>query len=295
MMTLALAISGLALAPALGADYGPLPEGATVIAEGYKFPEGPAVGKDGWLYFTDVRGNALLRWKDGAVETVAEDTGAANGVAFNPEGVLYTCQGGAQSIGILKGNAIESAVSEADGKSLNAVNDIVFAQGGTMYVTNPGTTGESPKGVVQVRTDGTSATVATDQFYPNGIGLSPDGKTLYVNDTMGGAVTWKYAVGEDGAIGAGEKFVEWGKGAPDGMAIAASGNVYIALNISAQIAVVAPDGKVLREFDFPKGSGVTNACFGGDDRNTLYVTLGNHGKVVAMPVDEPGLVLPGSR
>ena len=141
-----------------------------------------------------------------------------------------------------------------------------------------------------MRPNGETGVVGDDAQYPNGLGISPDGKSLYVCDTMGGSAIWRYPLKGNGEAGDGELFVKFGRGGPDGMAIAASGNLYVALNLAAKVVVVNPEGETIKEYQFPRGSGVTNVCFGGEDWKTLYITCGNSGKVYKMPVDEPGLI-----
>ncbi len=293
-MRMLAAVSMAAMTNAAPAWAQELPAGAVLIGEGYSFPEGPAIDKEGTLFFSDARGNTISKWSGGKAEVVLNDTQAGNGTAFDKQGNLYICQGGGQAI--LKmtpdGNATQWVTTADGGKTLNRPNDAVFDLEGNFFFTNPAKgVGETPVGVVRVRPDGTAMTVATDQQYPNGIDISPDGKTLYVNDFSGPGVIWKYAIAPGGELGKGEIFVQLGGGGPDGIAVAASGNVYAVLNMASKIAVIAPDGKVAREIPFPKGSGVTNLCFGGPDFKTMFVTVGMKGAVYKMPVDEPGMKL----
>lgn len=271
-----------------------LPAGAVLIAEGYSFPEGPAIDKQGALFFSDARGNTISKWTGKTAEVVLKDTLAGNGTAFDKEGNLYICQGGGQAI--LKmtpdGKAAPWVTTADSDKTLNRPNDAVFDFEGNLFFTNPARgVGETPVGVVRVRPDGTAETVATDQQYPNGTDISPDGKTLYVGDFSGGSTVWKYAIAPGGELGKGEVFIQFGTGGPDGIAVAASGNVYVVLNMASKIVVVAPDGKVVKEILFPKGSGVTNLCFGGADFKTMYITVGMKGTVYTMPADELGMKL----
>lgn len=266
-----------------------LPAGAKLIAEGYKFPEGPLVDKDGTLYFTDVRGNLVLKYDGAEVSVFAENTDGANGLALHQDGSIYACLGGGFAIAkFMPDGSMSTYLKEVDGVSLNQTNDIVIDLNGNIFFSNPGR-GDAQSSVVRIRPDGTAAVVATDQKYPNGIAISPDGKTLYVNDLMGVAPIWKYSLDAAGELGAGEKLVEFGSGFPDGMAVAENGNIYCALHAKAKIMVVSPAGEIVREIQFPKGSGVTNMCFGGPDFKTLYVTLGVAGKVYELANDEAGM------
>jgi gluconolactonase len=266
-----------------------LPEGAKLIAEGFSFPEGPAIDAKGVLWFTDPRGNTIHTWDGKELKQIADDTQGGNGLAFDKEGTLYVCQGGGAAVGKLEANrTIATVVAQADQLPLASPNDLVFDHRGNLFFTNPGRRGVPS--IVRAGTDGASTIVASDPQYPNGIGISPDGKWLYVCDTMGGSALWRYPLSEDGEVGEGAEFINFGRGAPDGMAVAASGNLYVAMNLAAKITVVNPEGNVIKEYQFPTGSGTTNVCFGGPDWKTLYITCGSSGKVYEMPVDEAGLV-----
>lgn len=279
-----------------------LPAGTTVVAQDLKFPEGPAIGPDGHLYFSDVWGHRIYRWDGATTSVLAEDTTGANGLAFDTKGQLFACAGGAGALLKFSASGEKSiAVGQIDGIALNQPNDLVIHPNGNLYFTNPGgfagaKAGHTPVSIVLVRPDGSASIVSSGVVaYPNGIGLSPDGKTLYVNDFLGGSTVFRFPVNEDGTLGEGEEFVKFGAGGPDGLAVAASGNIYVALNLKAKIVKLSPEGEQLEEIQFPKGSGVTNLCFGGPDMKTLYVTVAGKGKVLSLEAGEPGLKLVGQK
>lgn len=281
----------LAAAIAVSATYGQeaAPPGARLIAEGYQFPEGPAVNREGVLFFTDVRGNKILRWDGTKTEVFLDNTNGANGLAFHKDGSLYACQGGGQAIiRVSPAGVVTKVLDAVGGTPLNRPNDLVFDFNGNLYFTNPMPRQGGQASVVRLKPDGIAEVVSTAAAYPNGIGISPDGKTLYVIDFSGNKIL-RHALTETGEVGPAEVHIQFDGGGPDGMAVAESGNLYVALNLASKIAVVSPTGQIIREYAFARGSGVTNACFGGDDFKTLYVTLGLKGAVYALPVDEPGL------
>lgn len=297
LFSLALSLGALPL-QAQPAD---LPEGSRVIAEGLKFPEGPAMGPDGDLYFSDVWGHTIYRWNGETAEPFATETTGANGLAFGADGTLYACAGdGAALLKVSAEGELTPWITEVDGKPLNSPNDVAIHPGGNIYFTNPaGFTGakegNTPVSVVLVRPDG-SASIASSGVvsYPNGIAFSPDAKTLYVNDFLGGSRVMKFAVNEDGTLGEASELIKFGQGGPDGLAVDASGNLYVALNLGAKVVKLSPEGEQLDEIAFPKASGVTNLCFGGPEMKTLFITLaGGQRKVVAIDVDEPGAPLTG--
>ena len=288
-MRITMAVLGLAIA-FCGTAFAQedLPDGAKLIGEEYKFPEGPLVDKEGNLFFTDVQGELILKYDGESVSVFAEGTLGANGLALHTDGTIYACQGGAPAIAKFSpAGAMSTHLKEVDGEKLNAPNDIVLDLNGNIFFSNPQRGGDG-SGVIRIRPDGSAEVVATDQSYPNGIGISPNGKTLYVGDLLSGSIIWKYPLAADGDIGEGEQLITLG-GFLDGMAVAESGNIYIAQHAEGKIAVVSPEGELLRSIHFAKTSGVTNMCFGGPDFKTLYVTLGRAGKVYAIPNDEPGM------
>lgn len=293
----------MSLAATLPAQPAELPDGVRVIADGFKFPEGPAIGPEGDLYFSDVWGHTIYRWDGESVEPVAEETQGGNGLAFAADGTLYACAGdGGALLKIMPDGEKSACVSEVDGQPLNSPNDVVIHPSGNIYFTNPAgfagaKEGHTPVSVVLVRPDG-SASIASSGVvsYPNGIAFSPDHKTLYVNDFLGGSRVMKFPVNEDGTLGEASEVIRFGGGGPDGLAVTASGNLYVALNLAAKVVKLSPEGEQLDEIVFPKASGVTNLCFGGPEMKTLYITLaGGQRKVVAVEVDEPGLPLVGQQ
>jgi gluconolactonase len=279
-----------------------LPPGARILVEGYNFPEGPAIDREGNLFFSDVWGHTIYKWDGTTAAPFATETTGGNGLAFDADGNLYACAGSGHALLKFTPDGQRSTVlSEIGGLPLNQPNDLVIDAKGNLYFTNPaGFTGSreghTPVSVGLLRPDGSASVVSAGQIaYPNGIALSPDGKTLYVNDFLGGSVVFEYPVKADATLGTGSALVRFGSGGPDGLAVAASGNLYVALNLGAKIAKVSPEGEKMGEIVFPKGSGVTNLCFGGPDMKTLYVTMARNGRVVALEMDEPGLPLHGNR
>jgi gluconolactonase len=133
---------------------------------------------------------------------------------------------------------------------------------------------------------------------PNGIGLSPDERTLYVAETET-ARLWAFDLAAPGEVrrqpfpsphggrlicglGGYQRF--------DSLAVDRQGNICVATLVTGCITVIAPDGRVLRQVPFPD-LWVTNICFGGPDLRTAYVTLAGTGRLASMPWPEPGLRL----
>jgi gluconolactonase len=185
---------------------------------------------------------------------------------------------------------------------LNGPNDLVFDTNGGFYFTDLGKTRarDRDNGVIYYAlADGSKIIeVSAPALTPNGIGLSPDGRVLYVAETEP-ARLWAFDISEPGVVRKqgwpsphGGRLVAGLPGFQrfDSLAVDATGNVCIATLINGCISVIAPDGRLLRQvpMDDPV---TTNICFGGLDLRTAYVTLSGTGKLVEMDWPEAGLRL----
>ncbi len=199
-----------------------------LVAEGLRFPEGPIAMADGSVILTEIQGQVLTRvHPDGRKETVADVPGGPNGAAIGPDGAIYvTNNGGAfqfMDMGGLnvpgptppthKGGSIQrvdlatgkvtTLYTECDGKPLVGPNDLVFDRQGGFWFTDHGCS--TPEGrkygaLYYALTDGSKITRWRDHFVsPNGVGLSPDEKTVYMADTMLGRL-WSFDVASPGVL-----------------------------------------------------------------------------------------------
>jgi gluconolactonase len=278
-----------------------IPRGAVLekLADGMQWAEGPVWdAQDGSLLFSDVPRNTVFRWKEGAGVTVfLEPSGytgtqpftgrepGSNGLTFDAEGTLLLCQHGDRRIARLeRDGSFTTIVDRYEGKRFNSPNDLVFSANGHLYFTDPPyglpkTFSDSSKelsfqGVYHRTPEGKLTAVITDINAPNGVALSPDGKTLYVANSEGSRPIWmSYPVQADGTLGAGRQFAEasaWvkdGNGLPDGLKVDLQGNVFA--TGPGGIHVFAPDGTRLGRID----TGVPTANLAwGDDGSVLYIT-----------------------
>jgi gluconolactonase len=297
-----------------------------VLATGLRFPEGPVSLADGSIALVEIaRGTVSRVTPDGEVTVIADLGGGPNGLALGPGGALYVCNNGGfewhEEPGMLRpigtptnysGGRIES-VDPKTGESrllydrcgdtkLKGPNDIVFDRSGGFYFTDLGKTRHRDRdqgSVYYAKTDGSHIVeVAHPILTPNGIGLSPDERTLYVAETEGGRL-WAFDIASPGVIARrpfpspnGGRFLynEAGYYRFDSLAVDAEGNVCVATLISGAITVVAPDGRLVRRVKTPDIY-TTNICFGGVDMKTAYITLSGIGHLVAMPWPEAGFKL----
>jgi gluconolactonase len=280
-----------------------IPPGAKVerIAEGYDWSEGPVWDKKAAaLLFSDVPMNTVYQWKPGmAKPTVflkpSGYTGAtprggepgSNGLVIDSQGRLVLCQHGDRRVARLEGDrthTFKTLVDNYEGKKLNSPNDAVYHSDGSLYFTDPpyGLLGKNadPKkeipfnGVYRLAPDGKLTLLTKEMTYPNGIGLSPDEKTLYVANSDPEKALWMaFPVKDDGTIGPGKVFfdatrgVKTLKGLPDGLKVDQAGNLWA--TGPGGVLVFAPDGTHLGTLN--TGEATANVGF-GDDGSTLYIT-----------------------
>ncbi|WP_231993847.1 SMP-30/gluconolactonase/LRE family protein [Pseudobythopirellula maris] len=271
-----------------------------VLAGGFDWSEGPVwVPRDGgFLLFSDIPPNRVMKWVEGQGVSVFLDpsgyTGVgrysrepgSNGMFLDPKGDLTLCEHGDRRVAMMTWDGGKrTLVDNYQGKRLNSPNDCVWSARGDLYFTDPpyGLPGQwdSPQreldfcGVYRLSPAGELSLVDRTLNRPNGIGLSPDGRTLYVAQSESRAAIWrKYPVADDGSVGDGELFfdaTEQGRqmrGLPDGLAVDAAGNVWA--TGPGGVWVFSPEGEPLGRI--ATGEATANCCFGGADGSHLYMT-----------------------
>ena len=208
-----------------------------------------------------------------------------NGIVFDKAGTMYV----ADYVGhnVLKVDMKTKKISVlAHEPNMNQPNDLAIAPDGTLYASDP----DWDKGTGQVwriNVHGTTTLVAEKMGTTNGIEVSPDGKTLYVNESVQRNV-WAFDIAKGGTLRNKrllKKFDDFGF---DGMRCDADGNLYITRHGKGTVAVLSPAGKVIREIDV-LGKRPSNLCFGGPDGRTVYVTEVDKQRLVQFRVETPGL------
>ncbi len=258
--------------PSRGGARGIVEPGARVVelAKGFQFTEGPAVDREGNVFFSDVRASRTYKWsKDRKVSLVRKDTGGANGLAFDKDGNLLACEGaGGRIVSIdAKGN-VTVVAGAYGGKPFNRPNDLWIDPKGGVYFSDPlygrGSRRQDGEHVYYVTPDRKKVVrVIDDMVRPNGLAGTPDGKTLYVADAGAGR-TYRYAVNADGTLRDRMLFVAKGS---DGMKLDRNGNVYLT---AGAVWVYNPAGKQIAKIEVPLRP--TNLCFAGPDGRTLFIT-----------------------
>ena len=278
-----------------------IPPGATVeiLGEGYDWAEGPAWDRrDGSLLFSDIPPNSVFRWKEGEgpPKLFLKPSGytgkaprggepGSNGLLFDRAGRLILCQHGDRRLAVLEADrTFTTLVDKYEGKRLNSPNDATIRSDGSIYFTDPsyGLEGgnKSPlkelpfNGVYRLSPKGELTLLTKELSYPNGIGFSPDEKTLYVANSDSERAIWMaFPVQDDGTLGAGRVFFDATrgmktlKGAPDGLKVDRLGNLFA--TGPGGVLVFDPDGTHLGTIN--TGEATANVGFGGADGSTLFL------------------------
>ena len=242
------------------------------LADGFKFTEGPALGPDGRVYFSDIPNNRINVFDPATQElsSYREESGGSNGLMWSPNDALVSCEGKNRRVSHhYIGGDFQTLADKFEGKRLNSPNDLTLDNVGGIYFTDPryGNRDDMEmevEGVYYIGRNRKLTRVIDDMVRPNGLILSNDFKTLYVAD-LGEGKTYQYAVKKPGELGPKTPFAPIGS---DGMTIDDFGNVYLTLD--AHVYVFNPEGQEIEKIKFPENP--ANVTFGGADRNMLYVT-----------------------
>ncbi|MCE9561515.1 MAG: SMP-30/gluconolactonase/LRE family protein [Planctomycetes bacterium] len=256
--------------------------------------EGPACDTAGNIYVVNLKKNGDIAkvTPDGKVEVFVELPGKSvgNGIVFDKKGMMYIADYTGHNILRIDPKTKKIDVFAHD-DTMNQPNDVAIAPNGTLYASDPNwdkSTGQLWK----ISTDGKMTKIATDMGTTNGIDVSPDGKTLYVNESVQRNV-WSFPIKEDGTLGEKKLLKKFEDHGFDGMRCDVDGNIYITRYGKGTVVKLSPDGKVLKEIDV-LGKQPSNICFGGPDGRTAYVTEVEHTRLVQFRVDKPGLAWQGS-
>jgi len=303
------------------------------LTDGLRFPEGPVMMEDGSVAVVELASGAITAVApSGEKRQIARTEGSPNGLAWGPDGMLYVCNNGGlnwlEKDGLLRAHGqaddysggrierVDPSTGEVtrlydtvEGRRLSGPNDVVFPpvdspSDGGFWFTDIGKNRPRDRdhgGVYWATIDGSTVVEAA---YPvpggaNGIGLSPDGRTLYVAETDTARI-WSWQVEGPGVL----RKEPWpsphggtflcqlpGHTRLDSLAMTAAGNIVVAALYSSTITTVSPAGEVLAVLPVPDRM-PTNLCFGGTDLMTAYITLSTTGRLLEVDWHEPGMPLP---
>ena len=297
-----------------------------VVAEGLQFPEGPIAMADGSIILVEIARKTLSRvTPDGKVEVIAETGGGPNGAALGPDGAVYICNNGGlafhkDEMGLrptgqpddysggrieridLQTGEVTKLYDRCGDHPLMGPNDIVFDREGGMWFTDLGkgrARDLDRSGLYYAQPDGSSIVEAA---YPiltaNGVGLSPDEKTVYVAETQTGRL-WGFDLAAPGQIEKqpwpsphGGRLIGQTQGFRnfDSLAVDADGNILVATLMDGGITCIPSAGGAVEHIPFPDAF-TTNICFGGQGLKTAYICLSQSGRLVAVDWPTAGLPL----
>jgi gluconolactonase len=296
-----------------------------VVTDNLQFPEGPVAMADGTVLVVEIRRKTLTRvFPDGKTEIVAEFKGGPNGAAIGPDGAVYVCNNGgfdwfqtpdgswSTTGGMppdytsgsidrvdLKTGKVTTLYVECDGRRLNGPNDLVFDTHGGFWFSDPGkgTRDWQQRGhLLYAKADGSMIKRPRDHMVTtNGVGLSPDQKTLYVAETLTGRLYTFEIVGPGELAPTG---TDWnsnvmgpvpGGSMLDSLKVEANGNICVGTLRSGGITIFDLKGNM--EFRKFPDTMVTNLCFGGPDMCEVWVTGSHAGELYKCRWPRPGLKL----
>lgn len=247
------------------------------LGDGYAFTEGPAVDKDGNVYFTDQPNNKIYKWStDGQITLFTDDAGRSNGMFFNEEGKLVTCADMENQIWVFDMDGNHEVILEDYGDNLlNGPNDLWIDPKGGIYFTDPlykrnywtrdTVMQQDGQHVYYISPDKKEITRVDENLVkPNGIIGTPDGKKLYVADIWD-KKTYVYDIKSDGSLSNRKLFTTMGS---DGMTIDNKGNIYLT---GDGVTVFDKNGKQIAHIPI-ENTWTANVCFGGSDRDMLFIT-----------------------
>lgn len=297
----------------------------TEIASGLAFPEGPVMLPDGSLLVVEIASARITRVETGGRKTVvATPGGGPNGLAFGPDGYLYCCNNGGFAWKTVDGRLlpagqpedysggriervnidtgkVEVLYTHCNGHPLRGPNDLVFDRNGGFYFSDHGK--RRPRdldfgALYYAKADGSHITeLVQPMVFPNGVGLSPDQRTVYVAETRTGHL-WGFDILSPGVLRRQPPHDNGGRhlAGPaaytsfDSLAVEEGGNICVASLVLGGVNVIAPDGRFVEFVPMPDPY-CTNLCFGGPDLRTAYITLSSTGRLVSMPWPRAGLRL----
>jgi len=244
------------------------------VATSFRFTEGPVWSREGFLLFSDVPNDRILKYEPGEKPTIfREKSNGANGNAFDAQGRLYTCESRTRRVVRAdKKGEVQVLAEKWEGKRFNAPNDIVVRHDGHVYFTDPAFGAQADTreldffGVYHITPKGELRLIAKPAGRPNGLAFSPNGRILYVANSDEHNIR-AYDVDHTGDSSNERVLISGIDGVPDGVRVDEKGNIYVAAN---RVWIYDSQGKAVDSLETSETP--SNVAFGDADFRTLYIT-----------------------
>jgi sugar lactone lactonase YvrE len=249
--------------------------------------EGPAVDKNGVLYAVNYQKEGTIgkvtAKNEGEVLLTLTNNSVGNGIRFDSKGNMFIADYVNHNILKISAKSLQSNSNQqvktevyAHSPLMTQPNDVAIMSSGILFASDPNWAENSGQ-LWKINLGGDVVLLEKNMGTTNGVEVSPDNKTLYVNESVQGNV-WQYHLSADGSISNKRLLINFDEYGLDGMRTDKLGNLYIARYGKGVIAIVSPQGKLLREVKLT-GQFPTNVAFGGDDGKTVFVTMQKRGAI----------------
>ncbi|MEZ4900295.1 MAG: SMP-30/gluconolactonase/LRE family protein [Spirosomataceae bacterium] len=250
--------------------------------------EGPSVGSDGVIYAVNYAMDGTIaeipRRNRASIFLTLPKGSTGNGIRFGSENTFYVADFTGHNV--LKVDLTSKEVTvHCHEPTMNQPNDLAITKNGHIFCSDPNWK-EGTGQVWHISPQGKARIIAPNMGTTNGIEISPDEQTLYVNESVQRNV-WAYNLAADGSISNKRLLIKFEDGGMDGMRCDMNGNLYITRHGKGEIAIVSPTGKIIKTIA-TKGKNVSNICFGGKKGKNGYVTLQDRGCLETFKALAPG-------
>ena len=251
--------------------------------------EGPACDRDGNIFAVNFESQQTIGkvtpQGEGEVFIRLADKSTGNGIRFDHQGMMYIADYVGHNVIKVDPRTKKASVFAHD-DGMSQPNDLAIGPDDVLYASDPNW-GNSTGQLWRIDREGKVTRLAADLGTANGIEVSPDGKTLYVNESEQRNI-WAFPIKPDGTLGEKKLVKKFEDHGFDGMRCDVDGNLYVTRYGKGTVVKISPDGKILKEIDV-LGAKPSNICFGGPDGRTAYVTEVEYTRLVQFRVDRPGL------
>lgn len=282
---------------AMGQEPGPAREAVALTRSGDFTPgiEGPACDRDGNIYAVNFKAEGTIGRVSpdgkGEIWATLPKGSVGNGIVFNRKGEMFVADYTRHNVLRIDPSSRKVAV-HAHNPLMNQPNDLAISDDGTLWASDPNWK-EGTGQVWRIDADGATTRVASNMGTTNGVEVSPDGKTLYVNESVQRNI-WAFPILPDKSLGGKKLLMRFSDFGFDGMRADVAGNLHVTRHGKGTVVVISPEGKILDEVAV-LGKKPSNLCFGGPDGKTVYVTEVDGTRLVSYRWDLPGLAWKNTR